>query len=81
LNRLKKVLEPSGRLTEHKYDAAGNREKEVVSFAAEILTESIYKYNAMNWLQTVTKTDYAEGDERTQIIKYSYDINGNQTRV
>lgn len=73
MDKLKAVLEPSGKLTEYKCDAAGNREREIVSFADEVITESTYKYNAMNCLETVIKTDYSEGNERTQVITYNYD--------
>lgn len=81
MDKLKAVLEPSGKLTEYKCDAAGNREREIVSFADEVITESTYKYNAMNCLETVIKTDYSEGNERTQVITYNYDKKSNQTGV
>jgi len=41
--------------------------------------ESTYDYNAMNWLQTVTKVEYTEGGEKASIYTYNYDKNGNQT--
>jgi|GEM_PF-663947 len=81
LNRLKSVLEPSGKLTEYGYDAAGNRKKEIVSINGATKAESTYIYNEMNWLKTVTKVEYNEGNEEATITTFDYDKNGNQTGV
>ncbi len=74
LNRLTKVAEPGGKITEYTYDKAGNRETETVA-SGSTRTLTTYTYNEQNRL---TSTVSQENDVRTT-TKYGYDNNGNLT--
>ncbi|MCM1567226.1 MAG: S8 family serine peptidase [Dehalobacter sp.] len=74
LNRLLKVTEPAGKVTEYTYDKAGNRETETVTDGTT-RTFIAYAYNEQNRLISTTKQ---EGDLKTT-TKYGYDNNGNNT--
>lgn len=73
LNRLNKITEP-GKVTEYRYDKAGNREYETVTANGSV-TATIYAYNEQNRLIT---TEVKAGDE-TRTTRYNYDNNGNMT--
>ena len=72
LNRLEKVTEPSGRVTEYTYDRAGNRLSETVKANGTTVRTS-YIYNEQNRLM---KTITESGSRRVTTI-YTYDNNGN----
>lgn len=74
LNRLSTVKEPSGRSTEYKFDMAGNRINETVTFSGQ-KTTTLYEYNEQNRMISTT----VEVNNQRDITKYSYDGNGNLT--
>lgn len=74
LNRLSTVKEPSGKLTEYKFDMAGNRASETVTIGTQITT-TLYEYNEQNRMISTT----VEVNNQRNITKYSYDGNGNLT--
>lgn len=76
IQQLDTMTEPNGRVTTYTYDKAGNRKSQQVIFA-DSKTTIDYTYNNQNRL-----TDTVENRDGT-IIKtsYTYDANGNQTRV
>jgi len=76
LNRLEKVTEPSGKTTEYTFDAAGNRESEIVTEGAKTTTTE-YIYNLQNRLLSTLKADTDGKKEKTL---YTYDSNGNMTK-
>ena len=87
LNRLTEVTEPkkttetSGKLTKYTYDAAGNRETEQITTstaAGTQVTLNTYKYNEQNRLLSTTEET---GDGTKKTTTYSYDPNGNMTKV
>jgi len=74
LNRLKIVTEPGGKLTEYSFDPSGNRIAEKVT-EGSAMTMTAYAYNEQNRLLSTTEVKPAE----TQVVKYTYDNNGNMT--
>jgi RHS repeat-associated protein len=76
LNRLKTVQEPGGKQTSYTYDKAGNRLSERVTLSG-VTTETKYEYNEQNRLLTTSKK-ISTGS--TEIVRYSYDNNGNLIR-
>ena len=75
LNRLQKVTEPNGKITEYTFDSADNRESEEVT-QGTIITTTTYSYNEQNRLTKTYKTNTAGNKETTE---YGYDNNGNMT--
>jgi YD repeat-containing protein len=74
LNRLSTVKEPGGKLTEYKFDMAGNRTNETVTLGTQ-KTTTLYEYNEQNRMISTTTQVNNERD----VTKYSYDGNGNLT--
>jgi RHS repeat-associated protein len=72
LGQLLTVLEPSGRLTEYTYDAAGNRETETVTEDDDV-SVTTYDVNEQNRLMQTVK----ETEDKTVIEEYFYDAAGN----
>jgi len=73
LNRLKKSIEPDGRVTEYTYDAAGNRVTEKVTVSGQA-TNKTYAYGDQNRLTKVTTINH---DGHTLENALTYDKNGN----
>lgn len=72
LNRLEKVTEPDGKITEYIFDMAGNRIQETITQGAETIATT-YEYNEQNRLtNTITRNGAV-----TETTKYEYDPNGN----
>ena len=72
VNRLKKVTEPSSRVTEYGYDKAGNRKTETVTENG-VTSQTTYTYNEQGRLiNTVQNVD-----NTTKTVTYNYDNNGN----
>ncbi|MCX7923145.1 MAG: DUF6531 domain-containing protein [Clostridia bacterium] len=74
LNRLLKVTEPNGRVTDYTYDAAGNRLTETITEGTN-KTVNTYTYNEQNRLTEIVTSVNSVIKEKTI---YSYDNNGNQ---
>ena len=55
LNRLEKVVEPGGKITDYTFDMAGNRKTETVT-AGSVISISDYTYNEQNRLESVEQT-------------------------
>nr|WP_303740666.1 RHS repeat-associated core domain-containing protein [Lutispora saccharofermentans] len=72
LNRLEKVTEPDGKITEYIFDKAGNRIQETITQGSETIATT-YEYNEQNRLiNTITRNGAV-----TETAKYEYDPNGN----
>jgi RHS repeat-associated protein len=72
LNRLEKVIEPSGKTTSYIYDKAGNRLNEIV-MAGTTSVATTYIYNEQNRLTSTVQ----QSGSLTVTDKYMYDNNGN----
>ncbi|MCX7920801.1 MAG: S8 family serine peptidase [Clostridia bacterium] len=73
LNRLKNVVEPTGKTTSYTFDKAGNRETETVTQGA-VTSVTKYAYNEQNRI-TFTLEEKTDGSKET--VRYTYDNNGN----
>jgi YD repeat-containing protein len=73
VNRLKKVTEPDGRVTQYTFDAAGNRLTETVTVNnSDTITE--YDYN--NQCRLISTVETSDDAEKT--TGFEYDNNGSQ---
>jgi RHS repeat-associated protein len=73
LNRLQKVTEPNGKITEYTFDQSGNRLSENTTLGAAITLIS-YGYNEQNRLLGIVEI---KSIGETQQVNYAYDNNGN----
>jgi YD repeat-containing protein len=73
VGRLEKETEPSGKVTQYKFDEAGNRKTETVTDNGSV-TVTQYSYNIQGRLLDTVETS----DDTEKTTNFYYDNNGNQ---